>query len=241
MRSQDEPVNFSVSLPCRYLVRVPPRGSSLTGLAVTLHGYGSDPNPMLGFTSDLLGPHWAVAAVQGPFQHYANSPAAGDVSGTAGTQAPVAAYNWGIRDHWRDAVRLHHEMILHVLREARERLGLNASRCLLAGFSQPVGLNYRFCATHPHEARAVLAICGGVPRDWEDGMYQPVTASLLHIARSEDEFYPLTVAQDFERRLRLRAADVEYHLLPGRHRFPSQAHTVVRPWLGRVFGGDAAP
>ena len=84
----------------------------------------------------------------------------------------------------------------------------------------------------------MLAICGGVPRDWKEDKYRPVSASILHIARDEDEFYPVAVAEDFPRRLRLRAADVEFHVLPGKHRFPSQAGAVVRPWLARVFGVD---
>jgi predicted esterase len=105
----------------------------------------------------------------------------------------------------------------------------------LAGFSQPVGLNYRFIATHPGQVGGVLGICGGVPRDWEEDKYQAVQAAVLHISRDADEFYPLDVVSTFAQRLRRRAADVEFHLLPGQHRFPSKAGEIVRPWMERVF------
>jgi predicted esterase len=229
MQVPDETWTFSVPLACRYVVRPPAAPAPAAGLAVVLHGYGSSPEAMLGLSAPLFGPSWALASVQAPNQHYLTTPQGGVGS------SPMPAYNWGIRDHWLDAVRLHHAMVLHVLRDLRERFALERSQCLLAGFSQPVGLNYRFCATYPGEVGGVLGICGGVPRDWEESGYQPVTAALLHIARSEDEYYPVPVVEQFERRLRLRADDVEFHLLPGPHRFPSKAQPIIRAWLGRVF------
>jgi hypothetical protein len=44
--------------------------------------------------------------------------------------------------------------------------------------------------THPGEVGGVIAMCGGVPRDWEEEKYAQVDAPILHIARSEDEFFP---------------------------------------------------
>ncbi len=225
MSALEENATYFARLQCRFFTLVPDIVSPKTSLAVTLHGYGMRPEPMLHLTSDLLGPDWIVASLQAPNQHYASNPGEGK-----------AVYNWGTRDHWEEAARLHHEMVLAVLAELRERFGADASRCLLAGFSQPVGLNYRFCATYPGQVGGVLALCGGVPRDWEDGHYTGVDAAILHIAREEDEFYPPAAVAEYPRRLRLRAPDVEFHLLPGGHRFPSRAGTVVRPWLERVFG-----
>jgi predicted esterase len=58
---------------------------------------------------------------------------------------------------------------------------------------------------------------------------------VLHIARAEDEFYPPTVTERYSDRLRLRADDVEFHMLEGGHRFPSKAGPIVEKWIGRVF------
>jgi predicted esterase len=103
------------------------------------------------------------------------------------------------------------------------------------GFSQPVGLNYRFAATHPAAVRGVIGICGGLPKNWEEGPYQRVEAALLHIARQEDEFYKPEATAHYPERLRLRASDVEFHLLEGGHRFPSKAGPLVERWIARVF------
>ena len=61
-------------------------------------------------------------------------------------------------------------------------------------------------------------------------------AAVLHIARSEDEFYPAERTEQYARRLRLRCDDVEFHLLEGGHRFPSRGGPVWENWLNRILG-----
>ena len=128
-------------------------------------------------------------------------------------------------------------MLKQVLELQHKRFGIAADSTLLVGFSQPVGLNYRFVATYPGAVRGVIGICGGVPRDWEEARYQPVDAAILHIARDEDEFYPVPVVTNFPDRLRTRASEVQFELLPGGHRFPSKARTIIEPWVKRIFSG----
>lgn len=224
-----ESLFFETPLRCRYLIRASQPDAQPRKVALALHGYGSNPEAMLALTAALLGPDWTVASLQAPHQHYVT----GDMKG--GAPEGKAGYNWGIRDHWQDSVELHHAMVLHVCRTLRERFDVLPAGCLLVGFSQPVGLNYRFAGTYPEEFGGILAICGGVPRDWEEEKYRPIEAPILHLARTEDEFYPVPVVTEFPRRLRVHASDVEFHLLPGKHRFPSQAGPVARPWLRRVF------
>jgi phospholipase/carboxylesterase len=126
-------------------------------------------------------------------------------------------------------------MVLHVLNEAGREYGIPPERRLLVGFSQSVALNYRFAATWPDAVRGIIGLCGGLPGDWETANYRPVKASILHMARREDEFYPPGVTEQYARRLRLRAEDVEFHLLEGGHRFPSKGDVVVDGWLGRIL------
>ena len=218
---------FTAKLECRYLLRVPEQVGPSSVLVLALHGYSSNPEDMLRLTAGMVGDRHIVASLQAPNQHYLNQARVG--------VEPVIGYNWGVRDHWGSVVRLHHEMLLEVLAALRDRFGIPAARCMLAGFSQPVGLNYRFAATWPDEVRGVIGICGGVPRDWEEDKYRPVTAALLHISRQEDEFYPPDKSSKFGERLRKHASDVEFHLLPGGHRFPSTARQIAQPWMERVF------
>ena len=226
-----EQYTFTVQLECRYLLHVPDPVPPNPLIILALHGYGSNPEAMLRLTTALASEqHYVVAALQAPNQHYGNL--------GLPTAESVPAYNWGIRPHWQSAVRLHHDMVRKTLAALRERFHTGPERCLLVGFSQPVGLNYRFVATHPGEVAGVIGICGGVPRDWEEDKYQPVPAAILHVSRDQDEFYPVDVVSTFAERLRRRASDVEFHLLPGPHRFPSKAGEIVRAWIERVFAGS---
>jgi predicted esterase len=219
-----ERCSFEARLECHYLLHVPERIDGRTLLVLALHGYGSNPEVMLRLTKTMLGPGHVIASVQAPSQFFpSNSP-----DGTVG-------YCWASPAHPKSSVRLHHEMLLHVIRETGERFGIGPERRLLVGFSQPVGLNYRFAATHPDEVRGVIGICGGLPKNWEDGEYGRVSAALLHIARREDEFFAPAVTEKYADRLRTRAADVEFHLLDGGHRFPSKAGPIVERWIERVF------
>ena len=219
---------FEARLDCRYLLDVPKDLATNPLLIVALHGYSSNPEDMLRLTRMAVGEAPVVASLQAPNQHYVNE--------RVQDGRPVSGYNWGISKHWDSTVRLHHDMLLQVLASLGKRFGIAAGRCVLVGFSQPVGLNYRFAATHPAEIRGVIGVCGGVPRDWAEPKYKPVSAALLHISRDQDEFYPVATASGFADRLRERATDVEFHMLPGPHRFPSKAGAIARPWLKRVFG-----
>ena len=221
---------FAARLECRYLLHTPPNPGSNPLLVLTLHGYSSNPEAMLRLTTMLLGDQHVIASLQAPNQHYLSD-------GLPNSQS-VAGYNWGIRWHWEPSVRLHHDMLLQVLASLRERFQVGPERCLLVGFSQPVGLNYRFAGTHPGEVAGVMGICGGVPRDWQEDKYQHVQAALLHISRDQDEFYAPEVVTKFPAQLRRHATDVEFHLIPGPHRFPSKAGTIVHPWMERVFGRE---
>jgi len=214
---------FSARLDCHYLLHTPTGADASTLLIATLHGFGQNPEIMLRLTERLLGRQHVIAALQAPSQFF------------LAQNTGEVGYCWATHKHSLESVRLHHDMLLHTLDEAGRQFAIPPQRRLLIGFSQPVGMNYRFAATHPQEVRGVIGICGGVPKNWEDGPYQKVSAALMHIARSEDEFYPPNVTEHYSDRLRMRADDVEFHMLEGGHRFPSTAGPIVEKWIARVF------
>src|SRR5262249_5701190 len=154
-----------------------------TLLVAALHGFGQTPETMLRLTGPMLGPNHIIAAVQGPNQFY------------LAQDRNDVGYCWITHRHSESSIRLHHEMLLHVLTEAGRQFGIPASRRMLVGFSQPVGLNYRFAATHTEAVHGVIGICGGIPKNWDEGPYRRTQAALLHIARREDEFYKPEVTQ----------------------------------------------
>jgi predicted esterase len=215
---------FSAGLDCRYYLHVPERVTERTALVVTLHGFRSNAETMLRLTAAMFGAEHAIASLEGPNQFYL------DIT------TEQIGYAWVTRKHTESAVRLHHDMVLHTLDEAGGRCGIPRQRRILTGFSQPVGLNYRFAATHPEQVRGVVGLCGGLPSDWESGAYKEVTASVFHIARKADPVYPPAVTERYPERLRLRARDVEFHLIEGGHQFPSKGRVITEDWLARLFG-----
>jgi predicted esterase len=214
---------FSARLDCYYLLRLPEIIDSQTLLVVTLHGFGQSPEMMLPLTEKMFGPRHAIASIQGPNQFFLD------------TKNGQVGYCWITNRHAAASIRLHHEMVQHVLNEAGREYGIPPERRILVGFSQPVALNYRFVATSPGSVRGVVAVCGGIPGDWESGTYQPVTAAVLHIARRQDEYYPPAMTEQYPDRLRLRVMDLEFHLLEGGHHFPSKGNEIVDGWLGRIL------
>src|SRR5579883_3349368 len=218
--------SFSARLDCHYLLRAPETMDDQSVLAVTLHGFGSNPEVMLRLTEKMFGPRHAIASIQGPNQFFLSP------------NNRETGYGWASSRHGASSVRLHHEMVMHVLNDAGRACGIPPGRRLLVGFSQSVSFNYRFAATCPIELRGVIGICGGIPSDWETAPYQRVSASLLHIARRADEFYPPEVTERYPGRLGIRCGDVEFHLLDGGHRFPSKGGPIVEQFTARLRSQD---
>jgi predicted esterase len=224
--------SIAVSLETEYLLHIPPVVNDGTLLVLTLHGYGSNPEVMLRLSTMALGEDVLIASLRAPNQHYLSSGPLGTPQ--AGSEV---GYNWGTNRHSALNIQLHHEIVRRTSAELRERFGIPQRRVVLMGFSQPVGLNYRFVGTYPEEVGGVIAMCGGVPKDWEEDKYGKVEAPILHIARSEDEFFPEAVAGGFPDRLRAHAENVSFHMLPGQHRFPSKASPLIRAFLEKMKAG----
>jgi predicted esterase len=177
---------------------------------------------MIEMTTRLVGTQAVIASLEGPYQFF------------LGPDQKVG-HGWITTKRPAESIDLYREMVSHVFDEVGRETGIPPARRLLAGFSQSVSLNYRFAATCPDAVRGVIAICGGIPSDWETGAYRRVSAALLHIARRQDEFYPPDITGHYAERLRSRAADVEFHLVDGGHQIPSSGNLIVGPWLRRIF------
>lgn len=218
---QTERRSFSLPLRCNYLLRRPWEPVDNPLLVIALHGHAMTPEQMLKLTAPLVGDRHYIASLQGPYQLWVNRD---------GQQRADVAFHWSTRFEPEHSWRLHHDMILQVIKG----VGIPAGRVVLAGFSQSVALNYRFLCTHTEAVRGAIAFCGGIPGDWDRGAYQATRAAVLHIATSEDEYYPPAVTEAYPEKLRARIGDVEFHLLEGGHRIPSAAKPIVQAWIERV-------
>lgn len=217
---------FSIYRPARYLLDVPESaGDARPLLVVALHGYAMNPAEMLGFTRDLLGPSPVIASLEGPNSVFLGKD----------PRATRSGFHWGTRETAEFHVDVHHQMVQGMLTLLSERFSAGPERLLLLGYSQSVGLNYRFVARNPGAFGGLIALCGGIPGNWDSQGEASIGTSIFHLARTEDEFFPVSEAPAVEARLRRRASDVTFHLEPGRHRFPLKASKPVRAWVARVF------
>jgi predicted esterase len=214
---------FSARLDCHYLLLAPFAVNASTPLVVTLHGFAASAEAMLPLTAQLFETQPVIVSLQGPNQFF------------LGAGNREVGYGWITNRRPAESIRLHQEMVRYAAEEAGREFGIPRERCFLCGFSQSVGLNYRFASAHPDVFRGLIAICGGLPGDWDHGPYEQVTAAVLHIARRADKFYPPEVTCGYAERLRRRATDVEFHLLEGGHRMPSEGRKIVGPWLRRLL------
>ena len=215
--------SFSARLDCHYLLQTPDRIDKRTPLVVTLHGFGGNPEAMLKMTERLFEVPPVIAALQGPYQFFLSA------------AAREVGYGWITNRRPAESIRLHHEMVFHVLEEVGSESAIPKDRRVLVGFSQAVALNYRFAMSWPDAVRGVTAICGGLPGDWGSGPDQPITASVLHIAARQDEYYPPSVTESYLEKLRQHATAVEFHLMDGGHRMPSGGAAIVAPWMRRIL------
>jgi predicted esterase len=214
---------FSARLGCRYLLDGPPEITPRTVLVAALHGFGQNAGEMLRLTRNLVGGKAVIAAIEGPYGFF------------LGMASEQVGFGWITSRRPAESIRLHQEMVGHVLEEAGGELGIPAGRRILLGFSQSVSLNYRFAEAHPDAVRGVAAFCGAIPGDWDDARPTPMRSAVLHIAGRQDSVYPPERTEQYPHRLRLRCDDVEFQLLEGGHRFPSSAGAIWENWLNRIL------
>jgi predicted esterase len=214
--------SVEVRRPVRFCSDTQP-GTAAPCLVIALHGYGMTAERMLEWTRQLVGGEPALIAVEAP-----NAAHPGPDPRTAGT-----GYNWGIRETTGFHIDFHHRIVTAILQWASNAFPTNSRRTVLAGFSQPVGLNYRYAAEFPENVGGVLALCGGVPEDWDQHAVRPLPLSVLHVARTQDEYYPVETVDVFDQRLRRSIRDVTMIRLAGKHRFPLQASADIRSWLSQ--------
>ena len=126
---------FSARLGCRYLLQVPEDPGPRTTLVAALHGFSSNAEDMLRLTSRMVGPGHAIAAIEGPYGFF------------RGEGTDQVGYGWITNRRAPESIRLHHEMVRHVLEEAGGELGTPAESKGAAGIF-PAGL-------------LELSLCGG--------------------------------------------------------------------------------
>lgn len=193
---------------------------------IALHGYGANKRQMMREARVMAPPNFAIASLQGFHQHMKKPKEPG---------GPLRfGFGWLTNFHPEDSVAVHHQALLDLMQALAGEGVADPERIFLLGFSQTCALNYKFAFTHPDLLRGVVGICGGIPGDWETNEnYQPTKAPIFHLAGARDEFYPPARVSDYERKLRLRAGDVEFRSYDATHEIVPAMREDVRTWLAK--------
>jgi predicted esterase len=225
--------SFEQAVRIYYDLHLPERGPRTNGLKypllIALHGYGGNKESMMNIAKQINDRDVVIASLQGPYQF--NFPFGADGFSHRAGEGLKIGFCWTAR--WKDdeSIALHHQNLIKLIDTVSGEVSVDRSRIFLMGFSQPVALNYRFVFSTPDTVRGVVAVCGGVPGDWETGAYQRSSTDVLHLATDQDQYYPLERSQRFEAMLARRAAEVEFRVYKGRHKFPVRAIPHIAQWL----------
>ena len=201
-----------------------PDGDQPKPLIIAMHGYGGDKSSMMRLMRRINERDYVIACLQGPHQHM--------ILPDKDDPKPGYGFGWLTNFKPEESVALHHSLVLDIIQTMNDTEQADPDRVFLLGFSQAVGVNFRFAFTHPQLLRGVVAICGGIPGDWEsEGKYQAGNFDVLYLGTERDEFYtPERIRQNAES-LSKRAASVDLQFFDAEHEVPREAYPVIDEWL----------
>ncbi len=209
--------------PCYYDLHVP-AAETPKPLIIALHGYGGDKSSMLRLMRNINTDDFVIAALQGPHQHMI-------IPKTPAEKLKIG-FGWLTNYKAEESVELHHRNIRQIITTLTEDGIADPANIFLLGFSQAVGVNFRFAFTHANLLRGVIAICGGIPGDWQtEGKYSGDNLDVLYIGTDRDEFYTPERINNFVEALASRAHTVKLLTFDDEHKVPQASYSFINQWL----------
>ncbi|HEY7546650.1 MAG TPA: hypothetical protein VID27_17295 [Blastocatellia bacterium] len=189
-------------------------------LLIALHGYEGNKESMMALCHRINSDDFAIASLQGPNAFFVRE-----------KEKPRIGFGWMMMYKAEETIRLHHSTVLSIIEETAREYAIDRSAIFLMAFSQAVSLNYRFAFTHPDMIRGVIAVCGGIPGDWNEDKYKKSDTDVLIVAGETDEFYPLERTRTFKDAIAQRTRSVEFLSFPVGHVFPRESLPVINEWM----------
>jgi len=206
-----------------YDLYVPDEGSrDHRPLLIALHGYEGNKESMMAVAQKINSRDFIIASVQGPSAFFVRG---------EDEAKPKIGFGWMMQYKAAETIWLHHKTILSVIEETAAQHKVDRRAIFLLGFSQSVSLNYRFAFTRPNKIRGVIAVCGGIPGDWDEDKYYQSSTDVLIVAGESDEFYPIERTRTFKEAMERRARSVEFQSFPVGHVFPREALPTINDWV----------
>ena len=206
-----------------YDLHVPEGFAGPRPLLIALHGYEGNKESMMGLAQKINSDDFIIASVQGPNSFFVRS--------EKEPARPKIGFGWMMQYKADETISLHHRTLLAVIEQIAADHAVDRQAIFLLAFSQTVSLNYRFAFSHPGVVRGVIAVCGGIPGDWDQDKYHNSVTDLLIIAGESDEFYPLDRTRTFKDAMARRSPSVQFRSFPIGHIFPRESLAVIDDWI----------
>ncbi|MEK6288894.1 MAG: dienelactone hydrolase family protein [Acidobacteriota bacterium] len=207
-----------------YDLYVPDAGAATPRpMLIAFHGYEGNKESMMALARKINSSDLIIASVQSPNAFFVRS--------ESEPARPKIGFGWMMQYKAEETIKLHHQTLLSVIEDAAAEHAIDRRAVFLLGFSQSVSLIYRFAFTHPGFIRGVIAVCGGIPGDWDQDKYRKSGTDVLIIAGETDEFYPLERTRTFKDAMARRAHSVEYRSFQVGHVFPRESLPVIDEWI----------
>ena len=198
-----------------------PDGAGKRPLLIAVHGYGAHKRYMMREARAVAPDDFVIASVQGPHQHFRPT-----------ENGYRIGFGWLTEHKPEEYVRLHHDFLLRVIDKLFTEELIDPERIYLYGFSQSCALNFKFAFTHPNVARAIIAVCGGIPGDLETNpIYKPFSAETFYLYGDDDEFYTKEKFAGFEKKLRETLPHFTSKEYKAKHEITEEMRADIRDFL----------
>lgn len=192
-------------------------------LLIALHGYEGNKESMMALARKINSDDLVIASLQGPNSFFVRS--------ESEPERPRIGFGWMMQYKAQETIELHHRTVLSMIDQITAEHEIDRQLIFLLAFSQSVSLNYRFAFTHPDMVRGIIAVCGGIPGDWDQDKYHDTDTDVLIVAGETDEFYPMSRTRTFKDAIARRARSVEYRSFPVGHVFPRESLPIIDAWI----------
>ncbi len=206
-----------------------PDGAGPKPLLIALHGYGGDKSSMMKLARRINDRDYVIAALQGPHQHMIIPPP----DSPDRQRGPGYGFGWLTNFKPEESVALHHRAVNQIIDTLAAEGTADSHNVFLMGFSQAVGANFRYAFTHPQRVRGVIAICGGIPGDWESSgdKYHAGALDVLYLGAERDEYYQPERIRKYASALAARARSVRLEFFDTTHEVPRDSYPLIDAWI----------
>lgn len=221
----EEPLRTDLSVTAEiklyYDLYVPDAAATPAPLLIAVHGYGAHKRYMMLEARNIAPPNFVVASLQGPHQHFRQTPAGYRVG-----------FGWLTDYHAEESVALHHGFVNDVLRKLVDDGIADPNNVHLFGFSQACALNFRYQFTFPEAARSVIGVCGGIPGDLDaNAKYENPNSETFYLYGDDDEFYSLEKFRGFDEKLRSRLPNYRSKQYAAKHELSEAMRADMRAFF----------